>query len=108
MNEQQGQPILKSVKPADTNYATIYTSGDGYSVISSVIIAWNDPANATVAWYDGTTDWVIADAIPGAAGHVAILDLKGFLLPAGKLLKVKTSDADEITFTVTGVFVQRK
>lgn len=106
--EDQGQPFLSSAKPANTNYATLYTAGNGYAVVSSIIIAANDVATATVAWNDGTTDWVIVDAIPMAAGHTTVIDLKGFLLPKTALLKAKSSVASKITFTACGVFIQRK
>lgn len=97
-----GQPRPYFRTPSDTNYAQLFpTTGTASSnaLVSSVIVTWIGGGDATIAINDGTTDHVILSAKTGSADDYLIFEPTGMILPQGYVLKVKTSAANQITFT---------
>lgn len=90
--------------PANTNEATIFTAGNrGAEWVALVIANAESSANlATVKWGNGSTDYVVYNEKSIAADDSLIVDLH-IDIPAGGTIKVTSSDADELTFTVTVV-----
>jgi ribosomal protein S27E len=90
-------------KPADTNYATIYTVPDGVRrvVLVGMNIACTGASNVTVAYNNGSTDVLLIDALVMSANTFRTDDFGNIALQEGWLVKVKTSNADDATFTLT-------
>jgi hypothetical protein len=97
-----GRRRTVSLKPTDTNEATLVTAGKaGMTVVWICIANGENAANAaSVEWYDGTTDWPVYAAKSIAANDTHMADVC-IEIPDGGSLKVTSGDADEITFTVT-------
>jgi hypothetical protein len=90
-------------KPSDTNAATVYTASSGVvrAVLESVNIAATGAANATVWLNDGSTDWLLLDAKTLSANTNNVEIFGEPVLRSGHSIKVKTSSANNLTFTVT-------
>ena len=89
-------------KPADTNFATPYTvttiprAGlDGLNIASGAAAAY------TVAINDGTTDYLLADAVALGANSRIDMDFGQPVLLDGWAIKVKSSVPNALTFTLT-------
>jgi hypothetical protein len=90
-------------KPADTNYATIYTAPTDArrAIIVGLNIATTGASNVTVAYNNGTTDVLLLDAYVMAANTTQLFDFGHIALQEGWTVKVKTSNADDATFVLT-------
>ena len=89
--------------PADTNEATLFTAGaKGATVVWICISNRENAANlATVKWNNGT-DYPIYTSKSIAANDAEFKDLH-IELPSAGTIKITSSDADELTFTITVV-----
>jgi hypothetical protein len=99
----QGNIQTAHSKPADTNYATIYTvpTGAHRSVLLGMNIACTGASNVTVAYNNGSTDVLLMDAFVMGANIHRTEDFGNIALQEGWLVKVKTSNADDTTFVLT-------
>lgn len=90
-------------KPADVNYATIYTvpSGVRRAVLIGMNIAVTGASSVTVAYNNGSTDVLLIDALSMSANTFRTDDFGNVALQEGWLVKVKTSNADDTTFVLT-------
>jgi hypothetical protein len=90
-------------KPADTNYATIYTVPDGVRrvVLVGMNIAVTGASSVTVAYNNGSTDVLLIDALSMSANTFRTDDFGNVTLQEGWSVKVKTSNADDTTFVLT-------
>jgi hypothetical protein len=90
-------------KPADTNYATIYTVPDGIrrAILVGMNIACTGASNVTVAYNNGSTDVLLIDALVMSANTFRTDDFGNIALQEGWLVKVKTTNADDTTFVLT-------
>jgi hypothetical protein len=90
-------------KPADTNYATIYTvpTGAQRSIMLGMNIAITGASSVTVAYNNGSTDVLLMDAVSKSANTSELHDFGPIALQPGWLVKVKTSNADDTTFVLT-------
>lgn len=93
-----------SAAPADTNEATLFTAGNkGATVVWLGIANAENAANlATLKWNDGSTSYTLYNEKSIPADDSIFEDIH-IELPAGGSIKVTSSDADEITFTITVV-----
>jgi hypothetical protein len=88
-------------KPADTNAATMYTVESlPRAHLDSLNIASTGAASYTVWINDGTTDYLLADAISLGANARVDLDFGQPVLLEGWSVKVKTSSANNLTFAL--------
>lgn len=88
-------------KPADTNAATMYTvTSIPRAALDHLNIASTGAAAYTVWINDGTTDYLLADAISLGANSRVDLDFGEPSLLEGWSVKVKTSSANNLTFTL--------
>jgi hypothetical protein len=92
-----------SSKPADTNYATIYTVPTNVrrSVLVGMNIAVEGASSVTVAYNDGSTDVLLVPALSMSANTFRTENFSNVALQEGWLVKVKTSNADDATFVLT-------
>jgi hypothetical protein len=90
-------------KPADTNYATIYTVPTEVkrAIIVGMNIAVTGASSVTVAYNNGTTDVLLLDALSMSANTTQLFDFGNVALQEDWLVKVKTSNADDTTFVLT-------
>jgi hypothetical protein len=89
-------------KPADTNYATIYTvDGARRAILVGMNIAVTGASNVTVAYNNGSTDVLLIDALSMSANTFRTDDFGNIALQEGWAVKVKTSNADDTTFVLT-------
>lgn len=92
-----------SSTPANTSNATLFTSTSDSSVLVDVANIGAVPVAVRVGVTPsgGSVHWKIFDmSIPVAD---AILGLGPWFLQSGDAVTVRTADADEITFSLTGV-----
>ena len=89
------------LKPADTNEATLYTAAKENPTMLKLHVAnlTATPANATVKWGDGTTDYSIIDTFAVPARGYLVEDL---VIPMkdGYTIKVTSGTANALTFTI--------
>jgi hypothetical protein len=99
----QGNIQTAHSKPADTNYATIYTvpTGAHRSLLLGMNIAVEGASSVTVAYNNGSTDVLLVPAKSMAANTYETADFGNVALQEGWLVKVKTSNADDATFVLT-------
>lgn len=99
----QGNIQTAYSKPADTNYATIYTvpTGAHRAVLLGMNIAVTGASSVTVAYNNGSTDVLLIDALSMAANTFRTDDFGNIALQEGWTVKVKTSNADDTTFVLT-------
>jgi hypothetical protein len=89
-------------KPADTNAATIYTNSNvKFATLQAVNIAATGAASATVWVNNGSTDYLVLDAKSISANTTETYTFGNPVLQDGWSIKVKTSSANNITFTAT-------
>ena len=90
-------------KPSDTNAATVYTAPENILAVTleAVNIAATGAADATVWLNDGSTDYLSLDAKSVSANTTEKYDFGNPVLESGHAIKVKTSSANNLTFTVT-------
>lgn len=90
-------------KPADTNAATVYTVGTNVvsATLEAVNMAATGAAAATVWINDGSTDYLLTDALSVGANTTDTREFGNPVLRAGYSVKVKTSSANNLTFAVT-------
>lgn len=89
-------------KPADLNAATIYTAtGVQKATLEGMNIAVTGASNVTVWLNNGTTDYLLLDAFVMAANTQVLHSFGSPTLRNGWAVKVKTSNADDATFTLT-------
>lgn len=90
-------------KPSDTSAATIYTAPTYIlsTTMEAVNIAATGAADATVWLNDGSTDYLLLDAKSLKANTTEEYDFGNPVLEPGYAIKVKTSSANNLTFTVT-------
>lgn len=89
-------------KPADTNAATIYTANEvRSSTLEAINIATTGASNVTVWLNNGTTDYLLLDALVMGANEQVVYTFGNPVMRDGWSVKVKTSNADDATFTLT-------
>lgn len=89
-------------KPADTNAATIYTASEVRSAtLEAMNIATTGASDVTVWLNNGTTDYLLLDAFVMAANTQLLHTFGNPVMRDGWSVKVKTSNADDATFTLT-------
>lgn len=99
---QGSQARTIASKPSDTNAATIYAPGTGATgVLKYMNIAATSAASATVWWNDGSTDYLLLDAysLPANTSVAFVFGEPVIRGDDSAVLKVKTSSANNITFT---------
>jgi hypothetical protein len=90
------------LKPASTGAETIYTVASmPRAHIDGLNIASTGAASYTVWINDGTTDYLLADAISLGANARVDLSFGQPVLLEGWSVKVKTSSANNLTFALT-------
>lgn len=89
--------------PANTSAATVYTAPTAVArtVLESVNIAASSAANATVWLNDGSTDYLLLDTKAVSANTSEVYTFGNPVIVAGGSIKVRTSSANNLTFTVT-------
>lgn len=95
----KARPIASA--PADTNEATLFTAAKGNALIGLwVANGTGSPANATVKWGDGSTDYPLIDtfAVP-AYGYLIEPEI---YIPLGSsyTVKITSGTANALTFTI--------
>lgn len=89
--------------PANTSAATIYTRPTGADTVTllDMNIAASGAASATVWLNDGTTDRLLLDTKAVSANTTELYNFGRPIVPTGGSIKVRTSSANNLTFTVT-------
>lgn len=99
-----GKRRLVSLKPADTNEATIFTAGPYGATVLAVVISNNTgtAANATVRWRDdsASTDWDIIATKSVGVNDTLYINEAVFPLRESDLIKVTSGTGNALTFTV--------
>ena len=95
--------VVNFKKPAVTTYETIYSaSNTTRAVFDHIAISCHINGSYSVAINDGTTDWVIADAVALTANsEPKALDFGQPVLLREWSIKVKSSVANAFTFMLT-------
>ncbi|MCP5099924.1 MAG: hypothetical protein GY943_30595 [Chloroflexi bacterium] len=89
------------VTPANTSLNTAFTAANATSFLHSVNMACIAAADATVVINDGSTDYELLAARPMTTGEHLLVEWRdGIPLRNTYSVKVMTSVADKITFTV--------
>lgn len=88
--------------PDDTALTTVYTHAfDGIAFLLSVNIAAIGAADATLIINDGSTDYEILSAKSLAADAREFIEWRdGFPLREGDMIKVQSSVADDLVFSL--------
>lgn len=104
----EGQAVTEFSTPANTSLTTVYTVSKGQFTLKSIrITSSTTGADASVVINDGSTDHYIYNATAIAANDVLMEDDIGYILREGYIVKVKTSLANELTFTISGALVPK-
>lgn len=101
---KQGSRLTKAAAPADTNAATLYTVGADMlgAVLSGMNISGTSTSgSATVWWNDGSTDYLLLDAKAISANTTELYTFGNPFIKPGGSIKVKTSNANHLTFVLT-------
>ena len=88
-------------KPATTNATTIYTATNvKTATLEAINIATTGASDVTV-WIGNGTDYLLLDAYPMPANSQVLHSFGDPVLLDTWTVKVKTSNADDATFTLT-------
>lgn len=94
-------------KPANTNATTIYScvlsggTSSGTATFEAINIACTGASDVTVWLNNGTTDYLLLDAFVMNANTQLLHTFGNPVMRDGWSVKVKTSNADDTTFTLT-------
>ena len=89
--------------PSGTSAVTAYTRPAGVDRVTvlGVNIAASSAASATVWINDGTTDRLLLDTKAVSANTSELYEFGNPIVPPGGSIKVRTSSANNLTFTIT-------
>lgn len=96
--------VTKFLVPADTNAAVIYTppSDRITARLVGINIAGNATSGSASVWLrEGSTDYPLLDAKAISTNTSELYEFGNPVIPYGNSIKVKTSAANNLAFTVT-------